>query len=257
MCLLLLALQAHPAYKLVIAANRDEFYERPTAPAGFWNESPDILAGRDLRAGGTWFGITRKGRIAAITNYRDPASLKPAAPSRGSLVSDFLMGEGDPEAYLSRLALNAWDYNGFNLVIGIRDQLWWYSNQVPGIQRPITPGIHGLSNHLLNTPWPKVSRSKSALKEILSNNTILSPELLFGMLLDRSIPGDAILPDTGVGIEWERILSPIFIASPGYGTRSSTILLLDREDHVTFLERTHGSGPDHHRDMAFEFNVED
>jgi uncharacterized protein with NRDE domain len=255
MCLLLLALQAHPVYKLVIAANRDEFYERPTAPAEFWDERPDILGGRDLCAGGTWFGITRKGRFGAITNYRDPASLKSAAPSRGRLVSDFLTDEEAPAAYLSRVDLSEGDYNGFNLVVGIRDQLCWYSNRGHGIQR-IMPGIHGLSNHLLNTPWPKVSRAKAVLKDILSNNTVLSPGVLFDMLLDRSIPGDDILPDTGVGIELERILSPIFIASPGYGTRSSTILLLDREDRVTFLERTHGPAPNQHRDMAFEFMMQ-
>lgn len=256
MCLLLLALETHPAYKLIIAANRDEFYERPTAPAGFWDESPDILAGRDLRAGGTWFGITRKGRIGAITNYRDPADLKSAAPSRGSLVSDFLRGDKEPEAYLTRLNVNAGDYNGFNLVVGVRDRLCWYSNRGHGIQR-IMPGIHGLSNHLLNTPWPKISRAKAALKDILSNDPVLSPEVLFHMLLDRSIPGDDTLPDTGVGIKLERILSPIFIASPGYGTRSSTILLLDREDRVTFLERTHNSAPDQHRNVAFEFMIQE
>ncbi|MFO7601072.1 MAG: NRDE family protein [Candidatus Desulfacyla sp.] len=255
MCLLLLALEAHPAYKLIIAANRDEFYERPTAPAGFWDERPHILAGRDLRAGGTWFGITRKGRIGAITNYRDPAALKSAAPSRGRLVTDFLTGDEEPEAYLTRLSVSAGDYNGFNLVVGVKDRLCWYSNRGHGIRR-ILPGVHGLSNHLLNTPWPKISRAKAALKDILSNDPVLSPEPLLGMLLDRSIPGDDTLPDTGVGIELERILSPIFIASPGYGTRSSTILLIDRQDRVTFLERTHNSRPDQHTDATFQFMAE-
>ena len=255
MCLLLLALQAHPVYRLVIAANRDEFYERPTAPARFWNDRPDILGGRDLRAGGTWFGITRHGRIGAITNYRDPTSHQPQAPSRGSLVTDFLIGDDEGEAYLARLELKARNYNGFNLVVGVRDQLCWYSNRTRGIQR-IMPGIHGLSNHLLDSPWPKVSRAKAALKDILSNNPALSPEVLFDMLLDRSIPGDDALPDTGVGIEWERILSPIFIASPDYGTRSSTILLLDRKNHVTFQERTHGPAPGQHRDVTFEFMIQ-
>jgi len=256
MCLLLLALHAHPVYKLVIAANRDEFYDRPTAAAGFWNERPDILAGRDLRSEGTWFGISRKGRIAAVTNYRDPASLKPDAPSRGRLVSDFLAGEEEPEAYLSRVDLRGGDYNGFNLVVGIEDRLCWYSNRGHDIRR-ITPGIHGLSNHLLNTPWPKVSRGKSALRQMLSNTPHPSPEALFEILVDRSVAADDRLPDTGVGIEWERLLSPIFIASPSYGTRSSTILLMDGENRVTFLERTHSSAPDQHRDVAFEFMIQD
>ena len=256
MCLFLMALQAHPVYKLVIAANRDEFYERPTAAAAFWDERPEILGGRDLRAGGTWFGITRRGRIAAITNYRDPAAFKPHAPSRGRLVSDFLISEEDPEAYLNRLTLKAGDHNGFNLIVGVRDQIWWYSNRGHGIKR-IMPGIHGLSNHLLNTAWHKVSLGKTAIKEILSNNAVLSPELLFDMLLDRSTPDDDVLPDTGVGIELERILSPIFIVSPGYGTRSSTILLLDQKDRVTNLERTHDPAPDQHKDMAFEFRLQE
>jgi uncharacterized protein with NRDE domain len=256
MCLLLLALQAHPVYKLVIAANRDEFYERPTAPARFWDESPTILAGRDLFAGGTWFGITRNGRIGAITNYRDPASVKPAAPSRGNLVSDFLAGDKACKTYLTRLELNAENYNGFNLVVGVKDLLFWYSNRGHGVQR-IMPGIHGLSNHLLNTPWPKVSRAKAAFKNILSNSPVLSPDGLFDMLLNRSIPEDEALPDTGVGMDWERILSPIFIASPSYGTRSSTILLLDRENRVTFLEKTHGPAPNQHADVAFEFMIQE
>jgi uncharacterized protein with NRDE domain len=255
MCLLLLALQAHPVYKLIIMANRDEFYDRPTAQAAFWDERSDILAGRDLRAGGTWFGITRNGRIAAITNYRDPAALRSEAPSRGRLVSDFLKGGEDPETYLSGLALNAERYNGFNLIVGLQDQLSWYSNQGHGIQR-ITSGIHGLSNHLLNTPWPKVSRGKAALNAILSNSPVLLPDALFDILLDRSVPSDDRLPDTGVGIEWERILSPIFIAGPGYGTRSSTLLLIDREDRVTFLERTHDSVRAQHKDVAFTFLIQ-
>jgi uncharacterized protein with NRDE domain len=254
MCLLLLALHAHPAYKLVIAANRDEFYERPAAPAAFWDENPDILAGRDLRGGGTWLGITRTGRIGAVTNYRDPASLKPDAPSRGRLVSDFLTGKEDPEAYLYSVDNDAGGYNGFNLVVGIGDQLCWYSNRGPGIQR-IIPGIHGLSNHLLDTPWPKVSWGKNGLRHMLSDNPHPSPEAILDMLLDRSVPGDDNLPDTGVGIELERILSSVFIVSPGYGTRSSTILLIDRQNRVTFIERTHGSTPDQHGEVAFNFMI--
>ena len=255
MCLLLLAVQSHPVYKLIIAANRDEFYERPTAPAAFWKDAPGILGGIDLRAGGTWFGITKKGRIAAITNYRDPASLKPHAPSRGGLVSDFLKGEEDPEAYLARLDLNAGVYNGFNLIVGVKEQLYWYSNRGDGVAS-LMPGIYGVSNHLLNTPWPKVSQGKAALKNIVSNESLPSPEVLFDMLLDRSIPEDDTLPDTGVGIEWERILSPVFISSPDYGTRSSTLLFIDRDDHVTFVERTHHSIADVSRDVAFEFLIE-
>ena len=255
MCLLLLALKSHPVYKLVIAANRDEFYDRPTAPPSFWNDRPDLLAGRELRAGGTWFGISKKGRIAAITNYRDPASIKSNAPSRGELVSDFLTGDEKPEEYLASLDLKAGAYNGFNLIVGVKDQICWYSNRGKGT-RSLIPGIYGVSNHLLDTPWPKVSRGKASLENILSNNPITSPETLFHILLDRSIPDDDNLPDTGVGLEWERLLSPIFISSPHYGTRSSTILLIDRNDHVTFMERTHIPNQDQSKEVVFEFSIE-
>jgi uncharacterized protein with NRDE domain len=255
MCLLLLAIKSHPVYKLVIAANRDEYYDRPTAPASFWDDPPDLLAGRDMRAGGTWFGITKKGRIAAITNYRDPASLKSHAPSRGGLVSDFLTGKEKPEEYLARLDLKAGDYNGFNLIVGTKDQLYWYSNRGNGTQR-LVPGIYGVSNRLLDTPWPKVSRGKAALEQILSEQGVPSPSALWNMLLDRSIPDNDNLPDTGVGLEWERILSSIFIASPNYGTRSSTLLLIDQNDRVTFMERTHISNQDHNKEVVFKFQVE-
>ena len=255
MCLLLLALKSHPVYKLVIAANRDEYYDRPTAPASFWDDRRDLLAGRDLRAGGTWFGITKKGRIAAVTNYRDPASLKSHAPSRGELVSDFLTGEEKPEEYLAGLDLKAGGYNGFNLIVGTKDQIYWYSNRGDGTHC-LVPGIYGVSNHLLDTSWPKVSRGKAALKKLLSDQTGPSPESLFDMLFDRSIPGDDSLPDTGVGLEWERILSPIFISSPNYGTRSSTLLLIDQNDRVTFMERTHISNQDHNKEVVFEFPIE-
>jgi uncharacterized protein with NRDE domain len=255
MCLLLLALQAHPVYKLVVAANRDEFYERPTAPAGFWDKRPDLLAGIDLRGGGTWFGVTQTGRIGAITNYRDPSDFRPNAPSRGRLVSDFLSGEEDPEAYLSRVARDAEDYNGFNLVAGVEDRLFWYSNQGHGAQR-IMPGIHGLSNHLLDTPWPKVSRGKAALKRILLANPFPAAETILDVLLDRTLPADHRLPDTGVGIELERMLSPIFVTSPYYGTRSSTVLLIDRENRMTFVERTHGAGPNEPSDVEYNLVIQ-
>jgi uncharacterized protein with NRDE domain len=254
MCLLLLAIKSHPVYKLVIAANRDEYYDRPTAPASFWDDRSDLLAGRDLRAGGTWFGITKKGRIAAITNYRDPASLKSHAPSRGELVSDFLTGEEKPKEYLASLDLKAGGYNGFNLIVGTKDQICWHSNRGNGT-RSLMPGIYGVSNHLLDTPWPKVSRGKAALEEILSEQSVPSPAALLNMLLDRSIPDDDNLPDTGVGLEWERLLSPIFISSPNYGTRSSAILLIDQNDHVTFMERSHISSQDNSIEVVFEFQI--
>ena len=236
MCLLLLALDTHPSYKLVLAANRDEFYDRPTATAAFWNESPEILAGRDLRDGGTWLGITRKGRLAAITNYRDPSSVKEDAPSRGELVSGFLLSRENPETYLARLSEKAHHYNGFNLVLAAEGKYFWFSNRNGPPQR-LRPGIYGISNHLLDTPWPKVTEGKARLQEMFSES--LNFEAVFQMLSDRSIPPDVHLPDTGVGLEWERSLGAVFVERPGYGTRSSTLLTIDRNNHVTFVEKTH------------------
>lgn len=255
MCLIILAVKSHPSYKLILAANRDEYYDRPSAPAGLWKESPGLLAGRDLRAGGTWLGITTKGRITAITNYRDPASLKTHAPSRGMLVTDFLLGKESPVAYLERIDQKADKYNGFNLIVGDKDELCWYSNRGDGA-RSLGPGIYGVSNRLLDTPWPKVTRAKEAFQRLLSNEEKPDPEGIFHLLVDRSIADDKDLPDTGVEIEWERTLSPIFITSPVYGTRSSTIILIDTNDHVTFIERTFNSDMNHAPTARYEFRIE-
>ena len=254
MCLILAAVDAHPAYRLIIAANRDEFYDRPTLPAAFWKEPPGLLAGRDLRGGGTWMGITREGRMAAITNYRDPASNRKSAPSRGRLVTGFLAGEDEPGIYIARLMPEAARYNGFNLLAGDRKDLYWYSNRGEGIRR-LGPGIHGLSNRLLDTPWPKVTRAKKMFRHVLSAGDDVDPEALFRLLEDRMRPADKDLPDTGMGLELERILSPIFITSPAYGTRSSSILLMDREGDVTFLERTFDRDPDHPSTRDFRFRI--
>ena len=250
-----MALNTHPDYQLILLANRDEYYERPSASARFWGEAPSILAGKDLRAGGTWLGITRNGRIAAVTNYRDPASVREGAPSRGTLVSNFLVGQESTGGYLERANREADRFNGFNLIIGDIDQLYWYSNRGDGVQS-LEPGIYGLSNHLLDTPWPKVAKSKDALAHLLSGQRAPSLEELFHILADRTIPDDASLPHTGVELELERILSPIFIVSPTYGTRSSTVLLIDVQDRVTFVEKTFNSDLDHPKTATYEFTIE-
>jgi uncharacterized protein with NRDE domain len=255
MCLILLAVKAHPAYKLIIAANRDEYYERPTAAAAFWADIPDVLAGKDLRVGGTWIGITRKGRIAAVTNYRDPASIKSGSPSRGNLAKDYLSGRKNPGDFLAGLGKNAGHYNGFNLIIGDKDNLHWYSNRGKEM-RHLTPGIYGLSNHLLDTPWPKVTRGKEAFKKLLSLEKDLAPNALFNLLADQTIPDDESLPDTGVGLEWERILSPIFITSKIYGTRSSTLIMIDMNNRVTFIEKTFDPTSDHTSTSKYELMIE-
>lgn len=234
-----MAIGVHPSYKLILASNRDEYYSRPSSPAEFWKDRPDILAGRDQKADGTWLGITRTGRLGALTNYRDPASLQEDAPSRGDLVDRFLRGTLQPLEYIERLTHEADTYNGFNLIVGEKERLFWYSNRGNGF-RELTPGIYGLSNSLLDTPWPKVVRGKKAMERILSKKVETELPAFFEILSDRQVPEDKLLPDTGVGIEWERTLAPLFILSPDYGTRASTVVLIDKWDRVTFTEKTFG-----------------
>jgi uncharacterized protein with NRDE domain len=255
MCLILLAYRTHPAFDLVVAANRDEFFDRPSAAPCFWEEAPHLLAGRDLLAGGTWLGVTKQGRFGAITNYRDPASLRKDAPSRGRLVSDFLLGEESPLVYLERILKEADRYNGFNLVLGDREGICWYSNRDGRILR-LSPGIYGISNRLLDTPWPKVVKGKEMLEKSLQNADPPSPEELFQILSDRTFPPDEMLPSTGVGLEWEKILSPLFIRSSTYGTRSSTVLFVGRDRRIILLDRTFGPDRGPVDPRRFEFTIE-
>ena len=237
MCLILIAYGAHPDYELLVAANRDEFHDRPTASLAFWKDSPQVLAGRDLKEGGTWLGVTRAGRFAALTNYRDPRSVRPNAPSRGHLVSDYLQGVEPARGYLDRLTSRAAAYNGFNLLLGDETGLYYYSNRTSGI-RALPPGVYGLSNHLLDTPWPKLERGRHGLRRALEHGFDPTPDALLHLLTDRAPAPDAELPDTGVPLEWERWLSPIFIDAPGYGTRSSTVLMADSGGRARIVEMT-------------------
>ncbi len=239
MCLILFAYKTHPNYKLVIAANRDEFYARETAPANFWEDHPDILAGRDLEGGGTWFGINRSGKVSLLTNYRDLSNIKPNAPTRGKLVSNYLIAEPDVSSYLDIINNLAESYNGFNLILGSVDDLWYYSN-VERKKYMLGSGVYGLSNRLLNSSWPKVEKGKKKLTTALKKDK-LEPEELFESLYDDRKANDDALPDTGVGIEKERMLSPMFIKSPDYGTRCSTVLLVDQQNHALFTERTYNT----------------
>lgn len=239
MCLVLIALDSHPDYSLILAANRDEFYDRPTAPAAFWADAPSVLAGRDLKASGTWLGIDRHGRFAAVTNYGQGQRESPAARSRGQLVSDFLTRDVGALEHVERARKEADLYNGFNLIAGDPWGVFYFSNR-QGRVRHLAPGVYGLSNHLLDTPWPKVAATKSAFGALLSDG---APELtaeLFALLSDRNRPADALLPSTGVGPEWERLLSSAFIASDDYGTRSSTVVLIGRDGSMVFVERSFG-----------------
>lgn len=254
MCLILLAWQAHPEYPLILAANRDEFYDRPTAAADFWSDRPDILGGRDLQDGGTWLGVTRSGRWAALTNFRDPQAIRSGTPSRGWLVRDFLAGSERPAEYMERLAPRARDYNPFNLFAGDQDSLFYLSSR--GASGPVSPGVHGLSNALLDTPWPKIRRGREAFRLLLEQNPEPDPEALFLPLTDMERVPDGELPETGIGLDWERILSPLFITSPTYGTRSSTILMMDRRGRITFIERSFQGSPEPRMTARFTFSAE-
>ena len=243
LCLIVFAWQAHPDFPLVLGANRDEFLDRPTRPAAFWPEQPDLLAGRDLKGGGTWLGITRSGRMAAVTNYRQGTAPRPDLRSRGLLVTGFLAANHSPEAHLAAVAAERDAYDGFNLLASDGRELHHFSNR-GSAPRPVAGGVHGLSNALLDTPWPKVERAKAALARLLDRDRDALVDEMLALLADRVRPADHELPSTGVSREWERCLSPVFIASPDYGTRCSTVLLVDRDDRVTFVERSfdHATG---------------
>lgn len=255
MCLLLIANKIHPEYKIIIAANRDEFYNRPALKAGFWEEKPGLLAGRDLEGGGTWLGITKSGRFSAVTNYRDfYKEQKQNAPTRGKLTTDFLLGSATPEEYSGELQEKADSYNGFNLIYGVIDNLFYYSNETDHVVK-IEAGLYGLSNALLNTSWPKVSNSKKYISELIKEKKV-SNENLFNILADKKPAADNLLPDTGVGAEREKVLSSNFIKTPGYGTRCSTVILINNNDEISFTERTFKHDSEQVSEVKFEFNIE-
>jgi len=253
MCLIFLSLNNHPDYKLIIAANRDEFYARNTAPAHFWEDNPNILGGRDLQAAGTWMAMNKNGKISLVTNYRDPAHISPTAPSRGQLVSDFLINKDSPEEYLQKVQVHASEYNGFNLLTGNQDELFYLSNYKSGSQK-LESGIYGLSNHLLDTPWPKVELGKDKFCSAISK-PVVEPRVLFEMLYHEKRAEDKFLPDTGIGLERERALSSMFIKTNGYGTRCSTVVLIDRQNNVLYSERTYNVATFEHNTQSFQFQI--
>lgn len=252
MCLILFAWDTHPKYQLILAANRDEFYDRPTARADFWENHPDILAGRDLRAGGTWMGINKNGRFTAITNYRDLSNINPDAVSRGNLTLDFLKGNEDAASYLKRVSAVRHQFNGFNLLAGNQNFLYYYSNVENEIKK-LKEGIYGLSNHLLNTEWPKVRDGMKEFERNLKENTVNIPAI-FEVLQNRSIAPDHELPQTGLMLDFERALSARFIATSDYGTYSATVLLIDRSGGVDFTERVYKNN--NFSEQKFEFKIE-
>lgn len=238
MCLIVFAWQHVPGKSLVAAANRDEFYDRPAAPAARWKDHPQVFAGRDLLGGGTWLGVTDEGRFAALTNIRAPSERRPDAPTRGMLVSDFLTGSLSPNDYISRIAGDAHRYNGFNLLVGTRDELVLYSKRRSEAEdriQQMKPGLYGLSNGCLDSSWPKVDVSKVRFARLLSENA--PDSAYFDMLADSSPAPVESLPDTGVGLERELMLSAICIKSPDYGTRVSSLVEIGRENGARLSER--------------------
>ncbi len=254
MCLILFAYECHPQYRLVIAANRDEYYLRPTAQAVYWEDKPAILAGRDLEQHGTWLGITKTGCYAAVTNYRDPSLTREDVESRGRLVSNYLCGEGSPYEYLSGVHDGEDKYNGFNILAGDSKSLYYYSNVERQLKK-VSPGVYGLSNHLLNTPWPKVEKGKAALTEHLKSRNAGEPAELLKILSDSANAADSVLPHTGVSMKWERLLSSIFIRGEIYGTRSSTVILVNRDNYVRFVERSFYQNSESWEEAAYEFHI--
>lgn len=253
MCLIFIALKDHPKFKLIVAANRDEFYDRKTAPAAYWEDHPEILGGRDLEASGTWLGMTKNGRICMVTNFRDPKNINPKAPSRGKLVTDFLLDTISGEAYLEKVEAHAKKYNGFSLIAGTVDSLFYLTNYKEGVIT-LNSGLFGLSNHLLETPWPKVEKGKNQI-QLLIKSPSFKPDDLFQVLLDDTIPKDESLPDTGVGLDLERVLSTAFIKSPGYGTRCSTVIVVDYANHVSFTERVYDPVTAQFSNQTFQFKA--
>ena len=261
MCLLVLAWQAHPRYRLVVAANRDEFHERPTAPLAKWPPPAEILAGQDLRANGTWLGLDHRRYFGVITNFRDLQRPRPEAPTRGALIPRYL-ADGSAKAFLTQLEPEAPRYSGFNLLLADGDSLWYASNRAQPFARELPPGVYGLSNQFLDTPWPKLRRVRRRFEAWLAHGssdraasegipggdglgdpTNASATGLFDLLDDRATAtADEELPHTGIPPEWERVLSAPFVLHPDYGTRCSTVLLLEPSGAGYLAERRFDSG---------------
>ncbi len=237
MCLITFAFKKHPDFPLILVTNRDEFYGRKTRAAKEWTEEgyPNIIAGKDLRAGGTWMGINKNGRWAALTNYRDIDNHKENAPSRGDLVLDFLKTNQPAPEYLKKIEKIGDTFNGFNLLLGQDENIYYYSNYGDGITE-VDAGFHGLSNALLNTPWEKTVNATNDLKKLVDKNDI-ETKALFNIMMNDTKAGEHELPKTGLPLKMEKAVSSIFINTPDYGTRCTTILLKDNNGHYTYIER--------------------
>jgi uncharacterized protein with NRDE domain len=242
MCLLVLAWQVHPRYRLVVAANRDEFHERPTAAMAKWQPPDDIIAGRDLRAGGTWLAMDRARRFGIVTNFRELQGPAPGASSRGNLIPNYLRNQEGVQRYLETLEPIAQQYSGFNLLLTDSGSLWYASNRAERFARPLPPGIYGLSNEFLDTPWPKLQRVRRCFDPLMRQRDEISKDELFAILADPTPAGiNDELPKTGLSPEWEQLLSSPFVRNEHYGTRCSTIVLLEPSGTMSLTERRFNS----------------
>lgn len=252
MCVLAFAWRRHPALPVVIVGNRDEFHDRPTAPADWWSGHPEVLAGRDLLGGGTWMGLSKRGRFAVVTNIREQAVVGPERPrSRGALVRDFLISGLSPAEWTTTVDPDL--YQGFNLLYGDLDDARYLSNR-DSRRESLDPGVYGLSNHLLDTPWPKLVRTRDRISRCLESDAVPVPEM-FDALADRQTVPDDELPATGVPREWERRLSAVFIAGDEYGTRASTVITINAGGTATLEERGFGAAGLPLEVRRFEFSI--
>ncbi len=256
MCLLVIGWKVHPRYRLILAGNRDEFHERPAAPLGWWQDDARILAGRDLKAGGTWLGVARSGRFGVVTNYRDLQAPIEGAPSRGALVPRFLTGATSPKEFLDDLRGAAPRYSGFNLLVGGSRALYYFANRGDPNPRALAPGIYGLSNHLLDTPWPKLTRTRVGFTNLLQQPDVQAEDL-FALLAVREQASREEMPSTGLPPDWEQVVSAPFIVNERYGTRCSSVLLVERNGRTVLHERRFDASGTQSGTTRFEFRSAD
>jgi uncharacterized protein with NRDE domain len=254
MCLLLVSFQPDSEYPWVVASNRDEFLNRPTLAAHFWSDHPQILGGRDAKENGTWLAVTKSGKFAALTNYRDPTRHAGGKKSRGWVVNDCLLARDPTERFLAKLMMRADEYNDFNLMVGTSRELFFYSNPHRSAQN-LPPGVYGVSNQDLDSPWPKLNEAKYRFEKALTEPDDQTAERIFEILTNASRYEDSLLPDTGIGLEWERRLSSIFIPGPDYGTRSSTVISMAKSGRIRFEERTYEGDSSKFQAIRHEFDI--
>lgn len=253
MCLIVFSINGHQNYQLILAGNRDEFYQRPTKPAHYWDTDREILAGKDMKAGGTWLGISKEGRIGALTNYRDFNNPREGEKSRGELIPGFLKSSKEPKEALTDILSRGKRYDGFNLIAGTSKKLYYNSNINNSVEE-ISPGIHGISNAFLDTSWPKVDVARQKFSSAISGSEI-DEEAIFSLLKNSETYSQEKLPDTGLSPEMEKAVSPIFIETEEYGTRCSTLLTIDNEGLVNFIEKSYYKNNQAEKEKRFEFKL--